>query len=221
VNKDDPWLDIPAAEYEAHMRAVGQAEVLREMFARVVIETRPARVLVLGCTTGADLALLDPGATELAVGVDLNPHYIEVAAARLRKLGERLRLVSGDVMTADLPRGPYDLVHAALLLEYVDPDVMFARAHGWLAPAGTLSIVTQEPAPDLPAVGETEFESLRELAGRMTLRAADEVATLAEGAGFALAARRTVKLPSGKKLVGSLFDKARPSLDRGPRRGRC
>jgi SAM-dependent methyltransferase len=218
---DNPWLDIPAAEYEAHMRAVGQAEVLREMFARVVAETRPTRVAVLGCTTGADLALLDANATELAVGVDINPSYIEIAAHRLRRLGERLRLVTGNVATAELPSGPYDLVHGALLLEYVDPDVLFARARGWLGPAGTLSLVTQEPAPDLRSVSETEYESLRALSGRMTLRAAAEVAALAAGAGFALAARRTVKLPSGKKLVSSLFDKARASLGRRPRQGRC
>lgn len=219
--RDDPWLDIPAAEYEAHMRAVGQAEVLREMFARVVAETRPARVAVLGCTTGADLALLDPITTELAVGVDINPSYIEIATMRLRRLGERLRLVTGNVVSAELPVGPYDLVHAALLLEYVDPDVLFARAHSWLAPAGTLSVVTQEPGPAPPPVSGTEFESLRALDGRQTLRAAGEVAEIAESAGFALAARRTVKLPSGKRLVGSLFDKARPALDRAPRHGRC
>jgi SAM-dependent methyltransferase len=144
--QDDPWLDIPAGEYEAHMRAVGQAEVLRETFARVVAETRPARVAVLGCTTGADLALLDPNATELAVGVDINPSYIEIAAHRLRRWGDRLRLVTGDVARVELPPGPYDLVHVALLLEYVDPDVVFDRAHSWLGPAGTLSVVTQEPA---------------------------------------------------------------------------
>ena len=219
--RDDPWLDIPAADYEGHMRAVGQAEVLREMFARLVTESRPARVAVLGCTTGADLALLDPNATELAVGVDINPSYIEIAATRLRRLGEKLRLVTGDVVSAELPPGPYDLVHAALLLEYVDPDVLFARARSWLAPAGTLSVITQEPAPELPAVSETEFESLRALDGRMTLRNAGAVAALATHAGFVLASRRTVKLPSGRKLVGSLFDQARPSLGRRERQGHC
>ena len=96
-----------------------------------------------------------------------------------------------------------------------------AVSSAWLAPAGTLSVVTQEPAPDLPTVSETEFESLRALQGRGTLRGAGAVATLATHAGFVLAGRRTVKLPSGKKLVSSLFDQARPSLGGRERQGHC
>ena len=119
---DDPWLRIPAEEYEAHMRAVGQDRVLREAFARAVAETRPARVAVLGCTTGADFAELDPSRTALAVGVDINPEYLRLASTRLQGLGGHLRLIRGDVADVELPPGPYDLVHAALLLEYVAPE---------------------------------------------------------------------------------------------------
>src|SRR3954466_12262036 len=111
---DGPWLRIPADEYEAHMRAVGQDRVLREAFARAVAETGPARVAVLGCTTGEDLALLDRSRTTLAVGVDINPEYLRLASTRLQRLGDRLRLIRGDVADLELPPGPYDLVHAAL-----------------------------------------------------------------------------------------------------------
>jgi hypothetical protein len=100
VAQDDPWLRIPAADYEAHMEAVGQSAALRDLFGRV---------------------------------------YAEASA----------------------------------------------------------------------------------LTGRMKLRTADEVAALATREGFGLAARRTVRLPSGKKLVGSLFDKARKPLDRRRGRARC
>jgi SAM-dependent methyltransferase len=217
----DPWLRIPAADYEAHMRAVGQDAALREIFARVYGDARPARVVVLGCTTGGDLALVDPAATALAVGVDLNASYLALAAARLAALGDRLRLVCADVLAAELPPGPYDLVHAALLLEHVDAPALLARIHGWLAPAGTCSLVTQEPDAGLPDVSETAYESLRSLAGHMTLRTADEIATLATAAGFALADRRTLKLASGKKLVSSIFDKARGPIDRKRARARC
>ena len=83
---DAPWLRIPADEYEAHMRAVGQDCVLREAFARAVAETRPARVAVLGCTTGEDLAHLDPSRTTLAVGVDINAGDL-LMAPRLQPVG--------------------------------------------------------------------------------------------------------------------------------------
>ena len=45
---DDPWLRIPAEDYEAHMRAAGQEAVLRDAFARVLADVRPARIAVLG-----------------------------------------------------------------------------------------------------------------------------------------------------------------------------
>ena len=218
---DDPWLRIPAEDYEAHMRAAGQEAVLRDAFARVLADVRPARIAVLGCTTGADVAQLDPAAIELVVGVDLNPDDLEVARRRAAPLGDRLHLVCGDVAVAVLPPGPYDLVHAALLLEYVSPDLLFRRVQDWLAPAGMLSLVIQEPVEGLPAVSETGVESLRALASRMTLRSAGEVTSLAAEAGFVADARRTVALPSGKKLTSLLFEKIRPSLDRRRGRTRC
>jgi SAM-dependent methyltransferase len=177
---------------------------------------------VLGCTTGADLAQLAPEATKLAVGVDINPSYLELASERLRpRWSERLQLVCADVAAAELPHGPYDLVHAALLLEYVLPDVIFRRAHDWLGPSGMLSVVTQEPVHGLSPVTDAGVESLHALAARMTLRTAGEVAELALDAGFTVEAQRTLTLPSGKKLTSLLFDKARPSLGRHRGRARC
>jgi SAM-dependent methyltransferase len=218
---DGPWLRIPADDYAAHMRAVGQDGVLREAFARAVAETRPTRVAVLGCTTGEDLAQLDPRRTTVAVGVDINPEYLRLAGARLQGWGDRLRFICADVCDAELPPGPYDLVHAALLLEYVPPAVLLRRVHGWLGPSGILSVVIQEPVPGQAAVSDTGFDSLRALAPHMTLRTAAETAELAKAAGFVVAAKTTAALPSGKQLTSLLFDKARPGLGRQRGRARC
>jgi hypothetical protein len=32
---DDPWLRIPAADYEAYMDAIGQSAALRDLFSRL------------------------------------------------------------------------------------------------------------------------------------------------------------------------------------------
>jgi hypothetical protein len=93
--------------------------------------------------------------------------------------------------------------------------------HEWLGPAGTCSLVTQEPSAVAPAVSETPHASLRALAPHMTLRTSGEVEALAARVGFALAERRRVRLPSGKALVSALFEKSRRSMNRPPRRGRC
>ena len=166
---ENPWLAIPADEYEAHMSAVGQSAALRAMFFRVYSERKPRRLAVLGCTTGSDL-----------------------------------QLVTGDVLRVDLPRAGFDLVHAALVLEYVDPLLLFRRIHRWLAPGGACSVVTQNPASDVPAVGETAFSSLRVLASRMRLREAKQVTTLAGQCGLRLVGEEAAQV-GAKTLVSSVF----------------
>ena len=203
--RDNPWLNIPAADYEAHMRTVGQSAALRALFAEIYAERRPRRLAVLGCTTGSDLESTDPALTDRIVGVDVNRAFVEIARRRLTALGPRLHLVAGDVLEATLPDAPFDLVHAALLLEYVDPHALFRRIHRWLAPDGACSVITQDPLPGVAAVSDTGYESLQILSGRMILRNADEVAALAARAGFRLLHQRATTLATGKRLVSSLF----------------
>jgi trans-aconitate methyltransferase len=204
----NPWLRIPAADYEAHMAAVGQSAALRDLFARIYAQRRPRRLAVLGCTTGSDLQQIDPIVTELAVGVDVNPAYLAAARTRLSPLGPTLRLIEGDVLSVALP-APFDLVHAALLLEYVDPLALFARMAAWLSPDGCCSVVTQEPMPHLPAVSASDYASLQLLAGHLTLRSADEVVVLAVRSGLRLLHRLPLDLPAGKRLVAALFERSR------------
>ena len=68
---ENPWLRIPAADYEAHMEAVGQSAALRQLFSSVYRSIKPARLAILGCTTGADFEGVDPAVTAVAAGVSL------------------------------------------------------------------------------------------------------------------------------------------------------
>ena len=206
---ENPWRRIPAEDYEAHMRAAGQSAALCEFFAHVYSELSPARVAVLGCTTGSDLESIDPTVTETVIGVDINPAYLAVARERLEgRLGSRLRLVEGDVLQVELLPMRFDLIHAALLLEYVEPAPLFARLVRWLADGGPCSVVTQEPSASAPAVSETGYASLQTLTGHMSLRDAVDVAAAARHSGLRLVSTRTRELRGGKRLVHSLF---RPS----------
>ncbi len=212
----NPWLRIPPEDYEGHMAAIGQSAVLRDLFSLVYAERRPSRLAVLGCTTGQDLQHVDPALTELIVGVDINPAYLEAAKGRLSSLGPRLHLICEDVLTAELPRVPFDLVHAALLLEYVDPRSLFQRIYAWLSPEGVCSVITQEPAPDVAAISATKYESLQTLAGRMSLRSAEETASLACQEWISPAC---TSVPSSYRparlLVHSIFAKAGVTSQQG------
>jgi SAM-dependent methyltransferase len=211
----DPWLGIPLADYEGHMTAVGQAAALRQLFLEVYARVRPRRLAVLGCTAGADFEVMDQDITDTAVGVDVNPEYLAVARRRLAHLGRPVTLVCGDVLEVGLPQGPFDLVHAALLIEYVDLTRLVQRLRGWLVPGGRVSIVSQEPVPGVAAVSATGYDSLRSLSDRMSLRPATEIEQAALGVGLALEARRTLELPNGKALTHSVFriDGARSRAD--------
>jgi ubiquinone/menaquinone biosynthesis C-methylase UbiE len=163
-------------------------------------------VAVLGCTTGADFEAVDPAVTEVAVGVDINAHYLAAAASRSAALGRRVQFICGDVLNVTLSQASFDLVHAALLLEYVDAGRLFHRVHRWLAVHGVFSIISQPPIPGVAAVSTTKYESLRRLAGQMSLRSADEIEEIGACEGFAVKTRRMLELPSGKILCHSMFE---------------
>lgn len=201
-----PWLRIPVRDYEAHMDRIGQSEALREIFARACMETRPRRLLVLGCSAGGDFPLVDPEVTELVVGVDLNPEAIAEARRRgAERCCAEVRLIAGDVLDASLPESGFDLIHAALLLEYVDPARLFERIARWLDPHGACVTVTQTPVPGIAAVSCTGQDSLNLLASTMTLRTPAEIETVAMRAGLRRHGARDVPLPGGKRFAVAEF----------------
>jgi ubiquinone/menaquinone biosynthesis C-methylase UbiE len=203
--KASPWVRIPAADYESHMAEVGQAAPLREIFRRAYGEIRPRRLLVLGCATGEDFRLVDDDATTRCVGVDLNGDYLEIARTRLSGRRPAVELVQGDCLSVDLPSNEFDLVYAALILEYVDPAALLRRIHGWLAPGGTCVTVTQNPAAGVPPVSRTDHAGLQILEKHMTLHDAGAVADLARAAGLRRTSVRGVGLPGRKSFSVAMF----------------
>lgn len=202
----NPWRSIPIQDYESHMDRIGQSEALREIFARACMETRPQRILVLGCSTGADFPLVDPEVTRVCVGVDLNPAALDEARRRgAERACAEVLLVHGDVLEVALPERGFDLIHAALLLEYVDPARLFGRIAAWLDPGGTCVTVTQTPVAGLAAVSCTGHDSLRALASVMTLRTPPQIEVIAQRAGLRRSAARDVRLPGGKRFSVAQF----------------
>ena len=189
------------------MDEVGQSAALRDIFARAWADVRPRRLLVLGCTTGRDFDAVDRAVTERSVGVDLNREYLDAARRRLERLGGTA--VHGDVLQAALPCSAFDLVHAALIFEYVDAAVLFRRIAEWLAPDGVCCAVTQNRAAGVASVSTTAYASLRALDGHMSLHAADQLSSHALHAGLERTSQWDVPLPRGKSFSVSTFRRAR------------
>src|SRR5579862_9640039 len=97
----NPWLTIPLADYEAHMRlpAVAQSQLLSDIFASELSKYRPDSVAVLGCAVGNGFDRIDCIVTQRLVGVDINPSYIEQAQVRYQRLIPGLQLLVANIET--------------------------------------------------------------------------------------------------------------------------
>jgi SAM-dependent methyltransferase len=206
----NPWLTIPLADYEAHMAspAVRQRPLLDELFARALDGACPRSVAVLGASGGTGFEMLSGRDLDRVVAVDINPRYLESLKARFGAMLPALQLVCADVADPDLVLPRVDLIHAALIFEYVDPARLLANAHRWLAAQGTLSAVLQLPAADKPAVSATPYRSLEVLAPAMKLVSPDVLCEEAAAAGFTASGSERVELGTGKAFHFGIFRRA-------------
>jgi ubiquinone/menaquinone biosynthesis C-methylase UbiE len=196
----NPWLDIPATDYEGHMASppVGQLQLLNQLFARTLAETRPAALAILGCTTGNGFEHLDFSVTRHVLAVDINPDYLRIARARFAS--ERLQFKCADLNAGPFDDRRYDLVHAALVFEYVQPEIVLAHIVRALKPGGLVSVVLQLPNPGLPSVSRTAYTSLEKLSPIFQHYPRVQFSGLARAAGLQETAGETITLPSGKEF---------------------
>jgi len=196
----NPWLTIPADEYVGHMSSpeVGQYQVLNRLLRDVLGRVRPRRVLVLGCAMGNGFEHVDPGVTSRVVGVDINPAYLKRLVARFPHPAFTLDVRCSDLAAYTFEPGAFDLVHAALVFEYVEWSLLLPRVVGTLLPRGVLSVVLQLPSQATPAVTPTGFTSLRSLESIFRFVEPDDLVADATALGLHLESRRTERLESGK-----------------------
>ena len=196
----NPWLSIPASDYEGHMghAAVGQLQFLNDIFRELIAEYQPRCLAVLGCTTGNGFEHLAAGQVERVVGIDLNSAYLKVARERFGEKLPGLELICSDVVDCTLEPHSLDLVHAALVLEYVDPAVVVERAAAWLRRGGAFTAVLQLPSEGCGKVSETGFASLKTLDPVMRLVDPELLEREVRRHGLDQVEGRTVTLRSGK-----------------------
>lgn len=205
----NPWHDIPADDYERHMamETVRQLQALNRIFEDLLKKYEPRTLAVVGCATGNGFEHIQPALTRTIVGVDLNARYLEIVRDRYGESLPDLKLVCGDVLEISLEEGAYDLVHAGLIFEYVDPTLLLGRAASWLRPGGTLSAVLQLPSETSGAVTETPYESLKRLEPFMRLVDTRRLSTDARRVGLNKIGSRDIGLPGGKRLRVMLFER--------------
>ena len=208
MSTPNPWTVVPAADYERHMgpEGVDQLAPLSAIFQEVYLATQPDRALVLGCATGNGLEHVDPSVTQRVVGVDVNLQYLGVARQRFFHLGPRLELYCTEADKFRAQPGSFDLIHAALLFEYLHPEVLVRKIVEWLADEGTCSVVLQLPGGD-GLLAPTKTLQIIEKAARLV--APEELTRLFAHYGLAAKRARTLPLPHGRSFWAGTFGRAK------------
>jgi len=204
-----PWLQIPAADYEAHMAspAVAQQPVLSDLFATALRELAPASVAVPGCATGNGFEHIQPDITQRVLGIDINPAYLELLAGRFRERIPGLELLEADIAAPAFRIEPVALIFAGLLFEYVSVPEALRNLAGALTPGGTLVAVLQLPGASTP-VTATPCASLKLLEPVMTLVDPDEFSNTCRDSGLRCVKSFTVPLQQGKALFVGYYVKS-------------
>ncbi|HEY3344770.1 MAG TPA: class I SAM-dependent methyltransferase, partial [Anaerolineaceae bacterium] len=123
---------------------------------------------------------------------------LRLARERFPLLGAVLELVCTDLHEWSPEEQRFDLIHAALVFEYVQAAALLRQIHAGLNPGGTLSVVLQLPVEGLPGVSQTRFTSLEKLSPLFHHYTPPEFNRLARQQGFECTASQEVTLASGK-----------------------
>lgn len=200
-DSDNPWLSIPAADYEAHMASpeVGQLQFLNAVF-KETLARGPESLLVPGCAAGNGFEHIDFAVTKRVVAVDINPAYLVLLRERFRNAARCIETIDKDILTCEFAPASFDLIFAGLIFEYVDASAALALFRTWLKSAGVLVAVLQLPDDRLAPVTETRFPSLQALAPIMKLLTGEAFDQIAAAQGFIRTEAEVRRLASGKRM---------------------
>lgn len=204
MSTPNPWTVVQADDYERYMGPDGVDELapLSALFQEAYVASQPDRVLVLGCGTGNGLEHVNPAVTQQIVGVDVNLQHLGIARQRYFHLGPKLELFCAEAEKFRAGAGRFDLVHAALVFEYVYPEVLVRRISEWISDEGTCSVVLRMPGGERP---DPPSKPLRIIEKATKLVSPDELVRLFEHYGLPKRRERTVPTRAGRSLWSASF----------------
>lgn len=202
----NPWLEIPASDYEGHMKQAGQHQVLNRLTQYFLDKHKPERFALLGCSAGNGLEHVNDHATKRVVAVDINPDFLELARQRFQLKITGLELRKLDIEQDVLDFGKMDLIFAGLLLEYVDTEIVLPKIVNVLNPGGTVALVIQKNY-QAAFVTLTGYKSLEKLSVYSHDVDEDKVCDQLIACGLQPDARKEIRIMPEKSLICLSFQK--------------
>ena len=205
----NPWLAIPLADYEGHMKSaeVQQLDALADLFVKALAYCRPASVAILGVAGGNGLEHIDRSVTRRILGLDINPHYLE--ATRQRHADHRqLELYCVDLAERRVDLEPVQMVHAALVFEHAGVNLCLENAVSMVAADGVLSAVLQLPSESNSGVGASPFSSMQSLQSDFSLIDPAWLQEILAQHGFGLVHQTRRSVAAGKGFWMGVFSRS-------------
>ena len=203
---NNPWLDVPLADYEGHMALPGieQAQLLSDIFAGVLAKFSPSSVAFIGCAGGNGFDRIAPAISRV-VGVDLNPRFVAETEARFRGRIENLELIVGDIQSHEVSFSPVDLMFLGLILEYVNVESVIARMPSLLTARGHIVTVLQLPTVGYQQVSPSPFKSVHPVGEAMHLVSPARLQESVEAQGYVQLESCNVVSNGGKQFQVQAF----------------
>ena len=136
------------------------------------------------------------------VALDVNLQYLGICRQRFFHLGPRLELYCTAASAWRAPPQSFDLVHAALVFEYLQPEPLVAQLAGWVAERGVVSVVLQLPGGEGPVPG---LKALEIILRAQKLVAPEVLTALFAAHGLKARRARAVPLPFGRSCWCATF----------------
>ncbi len=109
------------------------------------IQSKPRRILDLGCGTGSTTLLLKQAFPQAEViGIDLSPYMLVVADHKAKKIGLEIQWQQGNAEHTHFPDASFDLVTASLLFHETPPAIaatILKESYRLLTPGGEVLIL--------------------------------------------------------------------------------
>ena len=204
----NPWLNIPAADYEGHMGSpnVDQLSFLANTFKETLEHHDCDTVALLGCATGSGLEHVKREFTHRVTAVDINPEYLEVLRQRYGNSVPGLEVVQDDLESCELEKQTYSLIFTGLVFEYLEPQALLQRITKWLQVDGILVTVLQMPTEGT-SVTETPYTSLKSLNSIFNLIDPKQFKIIAADVGLIAIEEKFITLETGKSFYIGTYQK--------------